>query len=377
MINLERILIIGMTQNHGGIESYIINTYKKINKEIYQYDFVNMWKNKIAEQDFFERRGCKVYNIPNEYKSPIKCYKQLKQIIINNKYNIVYINKNSLCSSIVLKAVKNSNVPIRIIHSHNTKSTGGILGNILHEHNRKKISNYCNYFFACTEKAGEWMFNPEIIGSSRYYVINNAIDLDKFIFNYKIRNRLRNKLNISKDTIVIGHVGRFEKQKNHDFLVEIFNEVHKRNKKTILILVGKGSLEEKIKEKVKTLKLNDSVKFLGAREDVNELYQIFDVFCLPSLYEGLPLVGIEAQASDLPCIFSNNMSLKVKMLEKAYFLSNLSSPEEWADLILKNYGERKNNKVIMQKNNYDIECETIKLEKMYKSFIEKEIKCNE
>lgn len=366
-----------MTQNHGGIESYIINTYKRINKKKYQYDFINMSKNKIANQDFFEKSGCNIYNIANEYKSPIRCYKQLKQLIIDNKYKVVYINKNSLCSTVILKAVKDSMTQIRIIHSHNTKSTGGILGNIFHLYNKKHISKYCNYFFACTEKAGKWMYDSKIINSDKYYIINNAIDLDKFIFNNNTRNKLRNELKIGDDTIVIGHVGRFEKQKNHEFLIEIFNEVHKKNKNTMLVLVGSGSLENKIKKKVSLLGLSDSVKFLGAKNNVNELYQMFDVFCLPSLYEGLPVVGIEAQAADLPCVFSNNMSSKAKITNKTIFISNFDNKQEWADLLLKDYGKRNKNKDVMQKNGYDIKNEVNKLEKLYDTFIERGAGSNE
>ena len=151
----------------------------------------------------------------------------------------------------------------------------------------------------CSELAGRWLFGDKAYDSGKVYLLNNAIDLDKFKYNESLRKEKRKELGIGEDTLVIGHIGRFVAQKNHTFLIDIFNELHKKNHNSLLLLVGQGPLKEEIENKVKELKLNDSVRFLGQRNDANELYQAFDVFCLPSLYEGLPVVGVEAQATGL------------------------------------------------------------------------------
>ena len=226
---------------------------------------------------------------------------------------------------------------------------------------------YVTDYMCCSELAGRWLFGDKAYDSGKVYLLNNAIDLDKFKYNKSLRKEKRKELGISDDTLVIGHIGRFVAQKNHTFLIDIFNELHKKNPSSLLLLVGQGPLMEEIKNKVKELKLNDSVRFLGQRNDVNELYQAFDVFCLPSLYEGLPVVGVEAQASGLLCILSNAMTKETKVLDITKFMSLNNTPREWADSILddvKRYKIIDSSKEMRSKNFY-IKEEAKKLEKYY------------
>ena len=219
----------------------------------------------------------------------------------------------------------------------------------------------------CSELAGRWLFGDKTYDSGQVYLLNNAINLDKFKYNEKLRKEKRKELGISDDTLVIGHIGRFVAQKNHTFLIDIFNEVHKKNPNSLLLLVGQGPLKEEIENKVKELKLNDSVRFLGQRNDANELYQAFDVFCLPSLYEGLPVVGVEAQASGLLCILSDAMTKETKVIESTKFNSLKNNSLNWADLILnsmKNY-KRNDTSGEMTENKFNIEVEEKYLEKYY------------
>ena len=369
-----RILQIGMSDNLGGIEVFLINYYRKLNKNKIQFDFINMYDCDLCFQKEIESYGGKVYRLPNEKKHPFAYSKKLESIIKDNGYQIVHIHKNSLAFNISLKIVKKCNVKVKIIHSHNTKSSNpNFFINLLHEKNKKNISKYCDYFFACSAEAGKWMYNNSIINSSNYYVINNAIDLNSFKYNLEIRNTLRKELNISDEKFVIGHIGRFVKQKNHNFLIDIFNEVHKVNKNAILLLVGQGPLMEKIKEKVENLNLTNSVKFVGQRTDVNRFYQAFDYFLFPSLYEGLGIVVIEAQCSGLQCLCSTEVPLLVKTTNNVNFLNLNDDLLIWRDKILKSFKKNNRHNICAEitSNGFNIEKEILKLENIYKKSLEK------
>lgn len=371
----KKILVIGMTKNHGGIESFILNMYKEINKNNFKIDFINMYDDEIVGYDLFNQGKSNIFNVSNEYKRPLKCYKELNKILANNKYDIVHINKNSICSPIILAAVKNAKVPVRIIHSHNTQSTGGSFGDILHFINKRFLHKYCNYYFACSNDAGKWMFNNKILNSNKYFIINNAIDLEKFIFDMQKREKIRNELKIDKNSFVVGHVGRFEGQKNHDFLIDIFYKILDKRADAKLVLVGEGSCMNNIKEKVEQYKISDRVVFLGKRNDTSELYQAFDVFCLPSIYEGLGIVNLESQAAGLPTIMSDKVPKAAKVTELGKFVKLESSSEEWAEFIIKtgsNIYRDKDKQVYIdeiREAGYDIKSETKKIEKLYFDFI--------
>ena len=177
--------------------------------------------------------------------------------------------------------------------------------------------------------------HEDIIHDSVGFVVNNAIDVDKFKYDEKIRKEKRKELNIKDNQLVIGHIGRFVQQKNHEFLIDIFNEIYKQDKNAILLLIGEGPLKEEIQNKVNELGLDKNVKFLGQRSDANELYQAMDAFVLPSLYEGLPVVGVEAQAAGLPCFFSTDMTKETEILDSTKFISLTHKSKYWADKILK------------------------------------------
>ena len=200
--------------------------------------------------------------------------------------------------------------------------------------------------------------------SGKVEIINNAIDLDKFKYDENIRKQKREEFGIGEDTKVIGHIGRLVTVKNHLFLIDVFNEVYKKNKNTILILAGEGPLRDTIKDKIKSLNLENNVKLLGIRKDVNELYQAFDVLVLPSLYEGLPVVGIEAQASGLSCILSDAMTRETKILDTSKFISLNETKENWADCIIKllENSKREDARKQLRNKKFDIKVEAEKLD---------------
>lgn len=349
----------------GGVESVVMNYYRHIDRTKIQFDFLCDEDSTNIPYEEIEQLGGRVILIP-PYQKVFKYQKELIRIFKENNYKIVHSHINTL-SVFPLRAAKKAGVKVRIAHSHSTTNKKEWKKNLLKQVLRLFSKVYATDCMCCSELAGRWLFGDKAYESGKVYLLNNAIDLDKFKYNEKLRKEKRKELGISDDTLVIGHIGRFVAQKNHTFLIDIFNEVHKKNNNSVLLLAGQGPLMEEIKNKVKELKLNDSVRFLGQRNDVNELYQAFDVFCLPSLYEGLPVVGVEAQASGLLCILSNAMTKETKVFDITKFISLNNTPKDWADSILddvKKYKRIDTSKEMTSKN-FNIKEEAKKLEKYY------------
>ena len=342
-----------------------MNYYRNIDRSEIQFDFICDEDSTNIPYDEIESLGGKVILIP-PYQKVIKYHKELKRVLKEGNYKIVHSHINTL-SVFSLFAAKCAGVPVRIAHSHSTTNKKEKNKNLMKQLLRPFSKVFATDYMCCSELAGRWLFGDKEYDKGNVYLLNNAIDLDKFKYDEVVRREKRKELNIDDDTLVIGHVGRFVEQKNHRFLIDIFNEVHKQNEKSILLLVGQGPLMEKIKEKVKSLGIEDSVKFLGQRNDISELYQAFDVFCLPSLYEGLPVVGVEAQATGLLCLFSDDMTKETKVLESTKFLSLEQSAKEWAEILLKSIEnfERKDTTIEFFNNGFDIKMEVKKLIKIY------------
>ena len=290
----------------GGVESVIMNYYRHLDHQKIQFDFICDEDSTRIPYDEIKKFGGRVFLVPKYQKLP-QYLKALEDLFRKNQYRIVHSNVNTL-SVFPLYAAKKAGVPVRISHSHSTSNAREWKRNIIKNILRPFSKKYATDYFACSELAGRYLFGNKTFDRGEVKIIHNAIDLDKFKFDPEARKKLRKGLGIKEKTVVIGHVGRFVSQKNHDFLVDVFNEYHTQNPNSKLLLIGTGPLEEKIKAKVEKLNLSDSVLFLGQREDTNKLYSVMDVFYLPSLYEGLPVVGVEAQAAGLLCFFSNNIT---------------------------------------------------------------------
>ena len=349
----------------GGVEAVTINYYRNIDKNKVQLDFICDEDSTNIPYEEIERMGGKVIIIPS-YSKPFKYHKALKRILKEGNYKIIHSNINTL-SVFSLFAAKCAGVPVRIAHSHSTTNKKEKKKNLMKQVLRPFSKVFATDYMCCSELAGRWLFGNKEYDKGNVYLLNNAIDLNKFKYNESLRKKKRKELGIKDDTLVIGHIGRFVAQKNHDFLIDIFNEIHKKNNNSILLLAGQGPLMEDIKNKVKELNLDDNVKFLGQRNDANELYQAFDVFLLPSLYEGLPVVGVEAQASGLLCYLSDDMTKETKVLDITKFMSLNKMPEEWADNILddvKKYKRIDTSKEMTAKN-FNIKEEAKKLEEYY------------
>ena len=277
--------IMGKWLRTDGVESVIMNYYRNIDKSKVQFHFICDEDSTDIPYEEIEKLGGKVIIVP-PYQKLFKYQKELYKIFKENSYKIVHSHINAL-SVFPLRIAKKAGVPIRIAHSHSTSNKKEWKKNIVKNILRPFSKVYANHFFACTKHAGEWLFGKKIIERKELNVINNAIDLKKFEFNEKTREDLRKEFGIKEDTIVIGHIGRFMKQKNHDFLIDVFNELIKKNENSILMLIGQGPLLNDMKQKVRDLKIEDKVKFIGQVTDVEKYYNIMDIFLFPSIYEGL------------------------------------------------------------------------------------------
>lgn len=364
-----KVLQVGATNVLGGIEIFLHNYYKNIDKSKIKFDFINMY-DKICFQEEYENSGSIIYNLPNYRFHPFKYIKQLKKILEDEKYDVLHFNMNSAVFLYPLIAAKKAKVPVIIAHSHNSSSDKGMIKNILHDFFKRFIPFFANYYFACSDYAGKWFFSKKIMKSEFFHIINNAINVDDFKYNEKKRVEMRKKLKIKEDEILIGHVGRFIKQKNHEFLIDVFSEIVSNNKKFKLVLIGVGELKNIIEEKVQNEGIEKNVIFLGQRNDVNNLYQAIDIFVLPSLYEGLPLVGIEAQIARCKCFFSDKITRELKITDDSEFLE-ITNFKTWAKKIIDYSNDmiNKNNKFDYSK--YDIKVNSKKLCEFYKKSMER------
>lgn len=366
-----RILYInGGIMDLGGISSYMMNYYRNIDRDKVQIDFVVHGFEKGVYDDEIINMGGNIYNIPIKSKDYFGNIKALKEIFANNRYKIVHSHMDAM-GIIPLKLAKKYNIPVRISHSHNTQHlTNNKIKFILNEYARKNLYKYSTHMFACSEKAGRWMFGDKLFDRGMVRIIYNAIDIDKFKFDKLKRDKIRKELSIGND-FIIGHVGRFDHQKNHLFLLRLFKKVLDKIENAKLILVGDGALKNIIEKEIIDLGIEKQVILLGARPDVNTLYNVFDMFMLPSLFEGLPVVGIEAQINGLDCLFSTNVPDEIDISNNSYFEDLDSDFLKWSNIIIniyKNYNiETRGNLDYTKKSyeNYNINISAKKLEEYY------------
>lgn len=359
-----RILHVVAIMNRGGLETMIMNHYRKIDRTKFQFDFLVHRKEEGVFDEEIKALGGKIFYLPKF--NPLKIWNYNKALDNffrhNTEYKIVHSHYNAL-SMWVLRTAKKHKIPVRIAHSHLAYPNFNYQSPI-YWYARQKINKYCNYKFACSKEAGDWLFGEDY--SSEVVIFKNAIPLDKFIFDSKIRDKVREDLKLT-NKLVLGHVGRFHPSKNHKFLVEVFHEVYKRNNSSHLVLIGDGSEKEKIKSMARELEVEKNISFLGIREDVAEIMQAMDVFVFPSKFEALPVTLVEAQASGLRVIASDTLTSEVAFTDSLTFKSLDSGRTDWADEILheKNKSVRKNAYQDIKQSGYDIEENIAFLTKFY------------
>lgn len=352
----------------GGVGGVIYNYLSHMNlKDMHIEVIVRDYGHKQFLHDKFEKLGIPVHYVIQRKENPKKHFDEIGKIMRDGKFDVVHCHDQNW-SVIYLKMAEKIGVPVRIAHSHLTVQTSDRIKVAISNLFTTSLKKTATGYFACGKAAGAYMWGNEIANCSKLYVMRNAVDAQAFQFNKNIRTKFRKNFGFENRTI-IGHIGRFNEQKNHSFLIEIFKAYLALDPTAILVLIGIGELEPKIRNLVNRSEIQSNVIFLGQRNDVRELYNTFDVFLLPSLYEGLPVVGIEAQANGLPCLFSDTISDEVVILPGTKVLKLSDSAQIWADtireLVNKKTIDRAKAIDVINAAGYNIEVEAEKLRKYY------------
>ncbi len=359
-----RVLHVIAGMNMGGAETFLMNVFRNINRSKFEFYFLCYGTKKFDYENEIKELGghiirMKLHGFVNFWKN----ISAIKKIIKENKIDVVHAH-TYFNSMFAIYAAHECNVKRIITHSHSTfsESNPSIIKKVYFCIAKYIINKYSNIYLACGKDAGESLFYKK----NKFSIIYNGIDLDKFIFNRNMREEKRKELKIKDDEFVIGHIGRFDKVKNHNFILQIFDEFLKLKPNTKLILVGDGILKNEIKNKANELGIKNNVFFLGKRKDVNCLYSAMDVLLFPSLFEGLPITLIEAQTNGLPIVASDSIDSNVNITNEIDFFSLNNDASEWATELSKKIGIRYDYIENIKRSEYNMKDNIFKLEKIYK-----------
>lgn len=368
-IEPKRVLtVLGGEMAYGGIELFVMNHLRHFNRQKVVFDFIIHGSKIGVFEDELKEYGCKIYFLPVKSQNPIKYFYELNRFFKSEKYDIVHSHMDAM-NTLILRYAKKYGVSVRISHSHNTNHlTKNPIKHLLNEFMRHFSKRYATHLFACSVDAFKWLYKKDIISNSNESIVPNAIRLDQFRFSKEHRFDIRGKYKISSDTLLIGHVGRFDYQKNHEFIINMFeNLLLVANKKKFKIaFIGVGPLKKYYEEKVIDYNLQANIIFLGKIGNPSYYYSAFDAFILPSLFEGLPLTLVEAQANDLPCLISDSISKDAVLTDKVKQL-NINNYELWVTELLKlevrNDIQTNNSSNIL--DDYDIVKSSVRLQNFY------------
>ena len=366
-----RILQVFAQMNRGGAETMIMNLYRHIDRSKIQFDFIVHTKEKCAFDDEITQLGGRIFRVPKYNGLNHFAYKRAwkKILVCNPNYKIIHGHVRST-AAIYLNLAKKTKA-ITICHSHATSSRGKIVERLVKKLMQFPLRFISDYFFACSNEAAIWLFGKNILNNNNYYLFKNAINLDLFNYNDKARKATRERLGLNEE-LLIGHVGSFTKEKNHEFLIDVYFEISKRLSSARLLLIGDGTLIDTIKTKINELKINDKVKIIQNCDRVYDYYMAMDLFVFPSLHEGLGIALIEAQAAGLQCYASQNrVPIEAKVTENVEFLPIELTAEKWADYIITNLNReitRKSSLLEFKDKGYDIKDTSNWLEKFYLGF---------
>lgn len=366
---MYKVLVFGITENPGGVEAFLLSYYRMIDRNKIQFDFLCNTHDKVAYEDELKRLGGKVIHIAMRSKEPLQYKKELNNFMKQHasEYQAVWVNVCSLANIDYLKVAKKYGIKKRIIHSHNSQNMDNRIRKILHQINRNRIANYATDFWACSDDAAKWFYNDSLLPKS--VVIKNAIELPRVSFAEEKRVKIREQYHL-KDKFVIGNVGRLHFQKNQMFALDIMSNLVHKMPNAVLMLVGQGEDEEKLKKRAEELKISGQIIFTGVQSDIGGYLSAFDLFLFPSKFEGLSIAGLEAQVNGLPVISSYGViPEELKLTDNFHFKRLEDGAESWADAIvdLSQNTERTNPEVIKErftKAGFNIDTEVKRLEEL-------------
>lgn len=356
---MKRVLQIFGKLGRGGLESFVMNLYRAIDRDKIQFDFLLTAPGGDYEGEA-KNLGARIFYIPPRSKG-MKAYKKsLDDFFAQNasRYSAVHLHVSSLTSIEPLEFAKKYCIPIRIIHSHSSSVKQNLKGRIfhyiLHNLNKLRIKGLATHYLGCSDKALNWLFKGAGV-RSKAVMVNNGIDSSQYRFNESVRQEMRRAFGF-QDEFVIGHVGSFIHVKNHRFLISLFEMILQVIPDSKLLLVGAGELEDTIRQQIHDLGIESKVVFAGLRSDVDKVLQAVDLIIMPSIFEGLPVSLVEAQAAGLPVVASDTISRDVALTSNIRFLSLQEPFEKWIDCVVdyhNNYERTDTAEVIRQKG-FDI-----------------------
>lgn len=353
---MKRLLCIVGGMNAGGAETFLMKVYRQLDKSKYQMDFAVGAKEKGFYDDEILMMGGKIYHISPKSEGLFKNFGEIKKIVAENNYTCVLRTSQHSLSALELYAAKKGGATVRAFRSSNSNTTSASKKDLLlHKMCGFMPKIYANVRLAPSTEAAEFMFGNKCVKNNKVSILHNAVDLSVFRYDVDKRAEIRGELGV-ENNVVIGHVGRFNSQKNHSFLLDVFAKMKTKEPRAVLVLVGKGELEQPIKEKIETLGLSDSVIFTGVRSDVPALLSAMDVFVFPSFYEGMPNTVIEAQATGLPCIIADTITREADITGLVKYMSLGETADAWADVALSAISvERADTRQKFIDNKYDID----------------------
>lgn len=316
----------------SGVDSVVMNYYRHIDRSRIQFDFFMDGYNKTLIDEEILDLGGRIIKLEPYENSMRTNMKQCRAAFAEGQYTIVHSHLNTL-SCFPLYAAFRAKVPIRIAHSHSTTSRGEWKRNLMKQALRPFSKTFATHYAACADYTARWLFSSRTVQDGKVHLIQNAIDTVRFSPNEAAQQRIRKEFHL-ENRFIIGHIGRFAFQKNHELLIRVFAEVYRQNPNAALILIGTGELEADIRSLVKALDIEKAVVFTGIRRDIPDFLNAFDVFFLPSRYEGLPVVGIEAQAVGLPCLMSDAVTKDTAITPLVEFFPLHADIEAWAQKLL-------------------------------------------
>jgi len=371
---LRILFVFGCPLKKGGTENVMINIVKNIDRDRFHIDFLIFDKTPDQSDDkkYLESLGCRFYQITARGVDRKLHNRELDEFFRDHEYDIVHTHMDAIGEE-ALKAAKKHGIKALIAHSHNTDQLDNPNGLKDHLHKcyliyeKHLLRRYAEYFVACSPEAGKWLFGDKICNSEKYLLLKNSIDSSAYSFDEETRNEVRKELGLEGRKVII-HVGQFRTQKNHGKVIEVFNELHKRDDSFALVLVGTGEEQDNIKSKVEELGLKEDVLFLGNRNDIPELLMSADVFLFPSLYEGLGIALLEAQAADLICVVSDTIPELAVLTEKVRSVNLTESASVWGDIVeemMGKYTVRRDRSELFTEKGYDISAQIKVLESFY------------